>query len=103
MRTSSPRTTAAPLVPSTVTTAGWFSAEQVVTWDHPVVASEDLVFRQMAAHRGLDWGLFYAFVYLTYGVHGYDAASSEASLWIAHDLASGDTELAANAASSMEA
>lgn len=41
------------------------SAEQVVTWDHPVVASEDLVFGQMAAHKGLDWGFFYDFVCIT--------------------------------------
>src|ERR687895_8548 len=41
------------------------SAEQLVTWDHPVVASEDLVFGQMAAHKGLDWGFFYDFVCIT--------------------------------------
>ena len=41
------------------------SAEQVVTWDHPVVASEDLVFGQMAAHKGLKWGFFYDFVCIT--------------------------------------
>ena len=41
------------------------STEQVVTWDHPVVASEDLVFGQMAAHKGVDWGFFYDFVYIT--------------------------------------
>ena len=41
------------------------SAEQLVTWDHPVVASEDLVFGQMAAHKGLRWGFFYDFVCIT--------------------------------------
>jgi glycosyl transferase family 2 len=41
------------------------SAEQVVTWDHPVVASEDLVFGQTAAHKGLDWGFFYDFICIT--------------------------------------
>jgi hypothetical protein len=41
------------------------SAEQVVTWDHPVVASEDLVFGQIAAHKGLDWGFFYDYVCIT--------------------------------------
>jgi hypothetical protein len=41
------------------------SAEQVVTWDHPVVASEDLVFGQIAAHKRLDWGFFYDFVCIT--------------------------------------
>lgn len=41
------------------------SAEQVVTWDHAVVASEDLVFGQIAAHKGLDWGFFYDFIGIT--------------------------------------
>lgn len=41
------------------------SAEQVVTWDHPVIASEDLVFGQMAAHKGLEWGFFYDFICIT--------------------------------------
>jgi hypothetical protein len=41
------------------------SAEQVVTWDYPVVASEDLVFGQWAARKGLKWGFFYDFCCIT--------------------------------------
>lgn len=41
------------------------SAEQLVTWDYPVIASEDLVFGQMAARKGLHWGFFYGRIYIT--------------------------------------
>ena len=33
-------------------------AESVVTWDKPIVASDDLVFGTTAAHEGLSWGYF---------------------------------------------
>ena len=41
------------------------AAEQAVTWDYPVFASEDLVFGQNAAHLGLRWGWFCESVELT--------------------------------------
>lgn len=41
------------------------TAEQAVTWDYPVFASEDLVFGQNAAHMGLRWGWFCESVELT--------------------------------------
>jgi hypothetical protein len=41
------------------------TAEAVVTWDYPVFASEDLVFGQMAAAKGLHWGFFYDYIYIT--------------------------------------
>ena len=34
-------------------------AESVVTWDKPIVASDDLVFGTTAAHLGLSWGYFH--------------------------------------------
>jgi Glycosyl transferase family group 2 len=33
-------------------------AESIVTWDKPIVASDDLVFGTTAAHLGLSWGYF---------------------------------------------
>lgn len=33
-------------------------AESIVTWDKPIVASDDLVFGTAAAHSGLSWGYF---------------------------------------------
>jgi hypothetical protein len=33
-------------------------AESIVTWDKPIVASDDLVFGTTAAHIGLSWGYF---------------------------------------------
>jgi hypothetical protein len=33
-------------------------AESIVTWDKPIVASDDLVFGTTAAHEGLSWGYF---------------------------------------------
>jgi Glycosyl transferase family group 2 len=33
-------------------------AESIVTWDKPIVASDDLVFGTTAAHKGLSWGYF---------------------------------------------
>jgi hypothetical protein len=41
------------------------SAEQVVTWDYPIVASEDLVFGQNAVERGMTWGFLWEYVQLT--------------------------------------
>lgn len=41
------------------------SAEQAVTWNYPVFASEDMVFGQMAKAKGLKWGFFYDFVHIT--------------------------------------
>lgn len=41
------------------------AAEQLVTWDYPVFASEDLVFGQNAAQMGLRWGWFCESVELT--------------------------------------
>jgi hypothetical protein len=34
-------------------------AESIVTWDKPIVASDDLVFGTTAAHKGLSWGYFH--------------------------------------------
>ncbi|GAA4389538.1 glycosyltransferase family 2 protein [Tsukamurella soli] len=39
-------------------------AEDIVTWDRPIVASDDLVFGTNAAHIGLTWGYFYAAIQL---------------------------------------
>jgi hypothetical protein len=33
-------------------------AESIVTWDKPIVASDDFVFGTTAAHKGLSWGYF---------------------------------------------
>jgi len=41
------------------------SAEDVVTWDYPMFASEDLVFGHMAREKGLRWGFVWAPVYIT--------------------------------------
>jgi hypothetical protein len=41
------------------------AAEQTVTWDYPVFASEDLVFGHNASHLGLRWGWFCESVELT--------------------------------------
>jgi len=40
-------------------------AEALITWDHPVVASEDLAFGQRAAGHGLRWGWFHEYVEVT--------------------------------------
>jgi Glycosyl transferase family group 2 len=40
-------------------------AEAMVTWDWPVVASEDLVFGQQAARLGLTWGWFHEYAEIT--------------------------------------
>lgn len=40
-------------------------AERKVTWDWPVIASEDLTFGQNAAKMGLRWGWFHDYVELT--------------------------------------
>ena len=40
-------------------------AEDIVTWDWPVIASEDLVFGQRAAARGLKWGWFHEYAEVT--------------------------------------
>jgi hypothetical protein len=40
-------------------------AEDVVTWDWPVIASEDLVFGQRAAAMGLSWGWFHEYAEVT--------------------------------------
>ncbi len=39
-------------------------AEEIVTWDRPIVASDDLVFGTNAAHLGLSWGYFHAAIQL---------------------------------------
>lgn len=39
-------------------------AESIVTWDRPIVASDDLVFGTNAAHLGLSWGYFRAAIQL---------------------------------------
>jgi hypothetical protein len=41
------------------------SAEDVVTWDYPIVASEDLVFGQNAVERRMTWGFVWEYVQLT--------------------------------------
>lgn len=38
--------------------------EDIVTWDRPIVASDDLVFGTNAAHMGLSWGYFHAAIQL---------------------------------------
>lgn len=40
-------------------------AEAIVTWDWPVIASEDLVFGQRAAGAGLRWGWFHEYAEIT--------------------------------------
>jgi hypothetical protein len=40
-------------------------AEKLITWDHPVVASEDLAFGQRARGHGLTWGWFHEYVEVT--------------------------------------
>jgi hypothetical protein len=40
-------------------------AESLISWDHPVVASEDLAFGQRAARHGLRWGWFHEYVEVT--------------------------------------
>jgi glycosyl transferase family 2 len=40
-------------------------AEAVVTWDWPVIASEDLVFGHKAAQAGLSWGWFHEYAEVT--------------------------------------
>jgi Glycosyl transferase family group 2 len=40
-------------------------AEQVVTWNYPIVASEDLVFGQNAVERGMSWGFVWEYVQIT--------------------------------------
>src|SRR5271168_775690 len=39
--------------------------ERVVSWEHPVIASEDLAFGHNAAHMGMRWGWFREYVELT--------------------------------------
>ena len=41
------------------------SAEAVVTWDHPIFASEDLVFGQLAAANGQTWGFIWEYINIT--------------------------------------
>jgi hypothetical protein len=41
------------------------AAENIVTWNWPAFASEDLVFGQRAARAGLRWGWFHEYVELT--------------------------------------
>jgi hypothetical protein len=40
-------------------------AEGLITWDHPVVASEDLAFGQRARRHGLKWGWFHEYAEVT--------------------------------------
>jgi hypothetical protein len=40
-------------------------AESVVGWNYPIFASEDLVFGQNAAAKGLSWGFFHEYIQLT--------------------------------------
>jgi hypothetical protein len=39
--------------------------EQAVTWDYPLIASEDLVFGQNAVDLGFSWGFFHEYIELT--------------------------------------
>jgi hypothetical protein len=41
------------------------ATEDRVTWNYPVIASEDLTFGQNAAYMGFKWGFFYEYVLLT--------------------------------------
>jgi hypothetical protein len=41
------------------------TTEQVVTWNYPIVASEDLVFGQNAVERGMTWGFVWEYVQIT--------------------------------------
>lgn len=41
------------------------AAERVITWDWPVIASEDLVFGQRAVKAGLRWGWFHEYAEVT--------------------------------------
>ncbi|MFC6881820.1 glycosyltransferase family 2 protein [Actinomadura yumaensis] len=38
--------------------------EDVITWDHPIVASDDLVFGTKAAYAGFSWGYFHEHIQL---------------------------------------
>ncbi len=40
-------------------------AERLITWDYPLVASEDLAFGQRARHYGLRWGWFHEYAEVT--------------------------------------
>src|SRR5579859_3222845 len=40
-------------------------AETIVGWGYPIFASEDLVFGQNAADKGLSWGWFHEYIQLT--------------------------------------
>lgn len=40
-------------------------AERLITWDHPLVASEDLAFGQRARRHGLRWGWFHEYAEVT--------------------------------------
>jgi hypothetical protein len=40
-------------------------AEQLITWNYPIYASEDLVFGQNAVRLGLKWGFFHEYIQLT--------------------------------------
>jgi hypothetical protein len=39
--------------------------EDLVTWNYPIFASEDLVFGEKAADLGLKWGFFHEYIQLT--------------------------------------
>ncbi len=41
------------------------ATEESVTWNYPVIASEDLTFGQNAAYMGFRWGFFHEYVLLT--------------------------------------
>ena len=41
------------------------ATEDSVTWNYPVIASEDLTFGQNAAYMGFKWGFFHEYVLLT--------------------------------------
>ncbi len=38
--------------------------EEIVTWNRPIIASDDLVFGTNAAHQGMSWGYFHAAIQL---------------------------------------
>jgi len=40
-------------------------AEDIVTWNYPIFASEDLTFGCNAASKGLSWGFFHEYIQLT--------------------------------------
>jgi len=57
---------------------GW--AEDVITWDRRIIASDDLVFGTNAAHQGLSWGFFLAAIQLV-SPHSFKDAFNQKKRW----------------------